>query len=432
MKIRKSKNKKKRGFTLNEMITSVAIIGVILGVAVPNFLRLRWEVDLEMVRQNLEVIHDTLNELLNDNGAFPDNLFNIPGDTEESVEIAASLSAIDVKGFEQTYRLTPSNGFLMVVQPQDATRRVGNVCFEVDALGVRRNACADPWDGSGVAMAGQSFWGVREFINQLFLDSTLTDDAVAAIMAGFLEKEAYNSVLVNPEFDAATTARIWEIFVEKSGIQNEASRLREWTPELEARFAALEEEYRGYVTEATLSQDGLREWNALGDVGLPSIFVSIYQTNQEKMIDLMPKIYERLDAQGVTVQLKEGGLSHTDWLQDNTRRRGLIDDYDRDFYLDAEEGENGQLGRQIPSFEFGFSVTDRPSNSFESNDRLLSSENYELFNAYQNHTTSIYTYETAAAYPNPCFGCATLQELQTRVSDAEADFRSLLGDAGLA
>jgi Tfp pilus assembly protein PilE len=132
-----------KGLTINELATAIGIIGIIAAVAVPNFMRIKWEVNVEMVRQNLKVIHEALNEWFNENGAFPDDVFNLPGGSPEEQAITANLGAVDLKQYRvRRYRIRPRSGYIMEVEPADPVFRSEENCFEMDSLGVRRVRCA--------------------------------------------------------------------------------------------------------------------------------------------------------------------------------------------------------------------------------------------------------------------------------------------------
>ena len=129
----------KRGFSLVEIMTTVSIIAIITAIAVPNFMRIREEVNMEMVRGHLQTIHDAMNEFLNNNGVFPQSISPTPGQSPEELAITAQLTAIDLKEFDITY---DQNGYFI-----RSCSRVLLRCFGVDPLGVH---ALQSWDGRGL------------------------------------------------------------------------------------------------------------------------------------------------------------------------------------------------------------------------------------------------------------------------------------------
>ena len=88
--------KYKKAFTLPEMVIAVAIIGTVTAIAVPNYLRLRMETNMEMVKQHMRVIGEKMTEIIGKKGIFPDpnDWPNLTAD-EDEMSLTANLSAID-------------------------------------------------------------------------------------------------------------------------------------------------------------------------------------------------------------------------------------------------------------------------------------------------------------------------------------------------
>ncbi len=123
----------KKGFTIAEMVTTVAIIGTVAGaVALPGFLRMRLQVNMELLKHNLRVIGQTMNDYLIRNQKFPDDIANL-GTSSEEITITANLSSIQQKGFTTTYHTdatrstytiracTPDNSACLVKDPGQLT-----------------------------------------------------------------------------------------------------------------------------------------------------------------------------------------------------------------------------------------------------------------------------------------------------------------------
>lgn len=167
----------KRGFTLSEIVITVAIIGAISAISVPNFMRLKMGVNMEMVKQHLRVIGENLNELLNRDHQFPSNL-DLPGNSEVEVSLTANLSSIETKGYTaDDYLLTPElNGFQLRSCPEINT--AGDMCFILDAMSI---TTIPRWRGDGLAMIG----------NQWFAEGPQEGDLIGQIM--FPQESGFSS-----------------------------------------------------------------------------------------------------------------------------------------------------------------------------------------------------------------------------------------------
>jgi prepilin-type N-terminal cleavage/methylation domain-containing protein len=178
----------KRAFTLGEMVTTVAIVGIIAAVAIPNFLRIKMDVDTEMVRQNLRQFHQGVNDFLSNTGAFPSNVTGLGSSSEEKT-ITGSLTAIDQLGFDALYSVGPS-GYQAIASPK--TAKNGDRCFGVDLFGVRDQNC---WDGLNLTIntGYGSFGGPNQL---LFLnDDNLSPETKVNALAAHLEYAVSNYVL---------------------------------------------------------------------------------------------------------------------------------------------------------------------------------------------------------------------------------------------
>jgi prepilin-type N-terminal cleavage/methylation domain-containing protein len=56
--------KQKKGFTLIEATIVVGIIGIIAAIVIPGFMRLRMQSNMEMVKNDVKLIHGKMVEIL--------------------------------------------------------------------------------------------------------------------------------------------------------------------------------------------------------------------------------------------------------------------------------------------------------------------------------------------------------------------------------
>lgn len=188
---RVQRKKKNKGFTLGEMVTTTAIVGILTAVAVPNYMRIKMQVNMEMVKQHLKTIGTHMSDLYNRDRMFPENILDL-GNSDEEVAITANLSAIDNKGYTirdgyMTYQNRSNYTFRTC--PQEGRWGIsGDRCFLLDPMGVRE---MEPWDGSGMAMIAQ--WQIQTswFFGRLFTDPNLTERQKLNIIEGWFEKYAY-------------------------------------------------------------------------------------------------------------------------------------------------------------------------------------------------------------------------------------------------
>ena len=194
MKLNLGENK---GFTLTEIMTTLAIVGVVSAVGIPGFARFRMEANQETVRQRLRELHRDMNDILNGGGQLPWDMGNL-GNTEEELAITASLNAIDAKGYmttdyfpdrslmNYTYRTRPKPGQMNIA---------GAKCFLVDLFGVTDVSCSD---GAGVAMiplAPEFHDSQRnKIINFILSDPALTEAQRLELVEGFIASLARDTL----------------------------------------------------------------------------------------------------------------------------------------------------------------------------------------------------------------------------------------------
>jgi Tfp pilus assembly protein PilE len=180
------------GYTLVEIVTTTAIIGSLTAVAVPNFLRIKMNVNMEIVKQHLKVIGQEMNELYNQTKQFPASIEEImSGASPEEMSITASLNAhldgIDNKGYTLDGYHTQANQSTYTFRtcPKEGLENIsGDRCYLLDPSGVRE---IQPWDGTGVDMLIlDSSWFSGIILDVLLSDPLLSNAEKANILSGML------------------------------------------------------------------------------------------------------------------------------------------------------------------------------------------------------------------------------------------------------
>src|SRR3989338_5858276 len=144
------------GYTLGEIVMTTAIIGSLAAIAVPNFLRIKMNVNMEMVKQHLKVVGQNLNELYNQNNPhqYTEDILTLDGNPAEELAITASLNAIDSMGYSDHRWQTvgsPPNDFSLRRCPVEGLFGIaGDRCFLLTTIELIETM---PWDGAGMDMS---------------------------------------------------------------------------------------------------------------------------------------------------------------------------------------------------------------------------------------------------------------------------------------
>ncbi|GAB7548850.1 type IV pilin protein [Cupriavidus sp. CuC1] len=69
-----ARSRRLNGFTLIELVVVMAIIGLLLTIALPRYLRSIDRGKEQVQRQNLAVMRDAIDKYFGDNGQYPENL----------------------------------------------------------------------------------------------------------------------------------------------------------------------------------------------------------------------------------------------------------------------------------------------------------------------------------------------------------------------
>jgi prepilin-type N-terminal cleavage/methylation domain-containing protein len=198
----------KRGFTLNEIVTSIAIVGILTAIAVPSFMRVKMGVNMEMVKNTLKRIGEAMNDTLNQTGQFPD-----ASQWQAGALVTGSLSGFDGYVPHLLDRLQNARRYNITgyTPSEDRTDFVfdtfalvpeaGDKCFRLTSLGVEEIVCTggNPWDPSGVTMFGVYYGLDTNTLNQILsapgLDPQTRVERIAAYLAHL---NLYRDIWFNP------------------------------------------------------------------------------------------------------------------------------------------------------------------------------------------------------------------------------------------
>ena len=194
--------KNKLGYTLGEIVMTTAIIGSLAAIAVPNYMRIKMNVNMEMVKQHLRILGQNMNELYNQNNPhqYPEDILNLDGNPAEELSITASLNAINGMGYGITHR-TAAGGtdFSDRADPMPGMFGVaGDGCLIVDSSGVVREIDCSSGEGIDMFILDESLISVDLF-SSLFSDPTLSDAERISILSGmFIQLGLYVDWLNDP------------------------------------------------------------------------------------------------------------------------------------------------------------------------------------------------------------------------------------------
>jgi general secretion pathway protein G len=142
MQERKTK-KKRRGFTMVELMAVLIILGLLAAVVVRNFVGTTDKARVTTTKANLRLLHSAVNQFKMDTGRFPDEeegltVLIVPPDDAESYPPGGYLETTELPtdgwGYEFIYELYPESGKPFVVKSLGADGEEGGEGYDADLL----------------------------------------------------------------------------------------------------------------------------------------------------------------------------------------------------------------------------------------------------------------------------------------------------------
>jgi prepilin-type N-terminal cleavage/methylation domain-containing protein len=191
---RNSSMRQRNGFTLGEMVTATAIVGSLVAIAYPNFMRVKMDTNMELVKQQMRVIGEKMVEIMGKTGQFPEegNLTQGNETIPEELDITANLSGITNKGYEPIYRLFANgSNYVLIARPRGGFYGIsGSACFSTSpAAPIAETSCTDATgltllDGYEFNLLGPAH------LSALLNHPTLSREEKIMILAYYLERAA--------------------------------------------------------------------------------------------------------------------------------------------------------------------------------------------------------------------------------------------------
>ena len=175
-----------------ELMITVAIMGTVTAISVPCYLRIRMEVNMEMVKQHMRVIGEKMSEIFNNKKEYPESSRwpdNLTQDEEEQA-ITANLNSIDMLGYtkgDYTVNQTRNEYVLKCCPKPGEWGKSGDKCFAVHANGTLSGLFSpgvvgtiDQWAGFDDPMT-QKIWTMNAVFPNAWLDAIARDGGLATV-----------------------------------------------------------------------------------------------------------------------------------------------------------------------------------------------------------------------------------------------------------
>ena len=128
--------RRRKGFTLIELLIVVAIIGVLAGIAIPNFLTARTKAKVSREFADMRNLGGAIEMSYLDNGSYPSNYASVASDISEYINVIPSdpFNSTGARTTDSTdlaistnsygYAATPDTAYLLIANGPDATEDV--------------------------------------------------------------------------------------------------------------------------------------------------------------------------------------------------------------------------------------------------------------------------------------------------------------------
>ncbi|MBI1977725.1 MAG: type II secretion system protein [Candidatus Omnitrophica bacterium] len=152
------------GYTIGEVLITVAIVGTLSAMAVPNFMRMKMNTNMELVKQHLRIIGEEMTQISGKTGKFIAQEAWGNGTTPEELSITANLNGMQNKGYTTDQYSTDENraSYQFRTCPQEGMWGIsGDKCFLLDPSGIREVQLWEGWNSSDFMVA--RIWSSRFF-----------------------------------------------------------------------------------------------------------------------------------------------------------------------------------------------------------------------------------------------------------------------------
>ncbi|WP_300262624.1 prepilin-type N-terminal cleavage/methylation domain-containing protein [Clostridium sp.] len=107
----KKQNKKKKGFTLIELIIVIAIIAILAAIAIPNFLGIQRKSKIKADIASAKTIYDATSAAIAEGKIDPDKISKQDGETVELVPNPSTKPTGDLEQIENNLQVIPTGKY---------------------------------------------------------------------------------------------------------------------------------------------------------------------------------------------------------------------------------------------------------------------------------------------------------------------------------
>ena len=92
--------KNNRGFTIGEIVMTMAIMMTLSSIVMPNLQRIKMNTSMELVKQHMRIIGEKITEFMGTSDRIPtEDEWAQGGTGDDELSLTANLSSIDTKGY---------------------------------------------------------------------------------------------------------------------------------------------------------------------------------------------------------------------------------------------------------------------------------------------------------------------------------------------